>query len=113
MSSSPESAALRIQTLGGFRVWRAGVELEAAAWGREKALHLFQFLVTMRRRPLHKEQIIERLWPALDSQMGDRDFKVALNNLNKALEPQRSPRIPPRFIRRQELTYALNLGDVW
>ena len=46
-------AALRIQTLGGFRIWRAREdEITPAVWGREKALHLFQFFVTLCRTTL-------------------------------------------------------------
>lgn len=112
---SPEMASLRIQTLGGFRLWRDGVEIEPAAWSREKALHLFQFLVTMRRHPspLHKEQIIDRLWPELDAEEGDRDFKVALNTVYKVLEPERKPRVESRFVQRQGLVYRLDLAEIW
>ncbi|MGD1994581.1 MAG: BTAD domain-containing putative transcriptional regulator [Anaerolineae bacterium] len=105
-------AVLRIQTLGGFRVWRDGVEIEPGAWRREKALHLFQFLVTARGKYLHKEQIIDRLWPELDGETGDRDFRVALNAVNKAIEPERRPRAEPRFIRRYGLTYGLNVEEI-
>ncbi|MBI1882550.1 MAG: transcriptional regulator [Chloroflexi bacterium] len=106
---------MRIQTLGGFRLWRDGIEIEPAAWGREKALHLFQFLVTVRRHPspLHKEQIIDRLWPELDLEEGDRDFKVALNTVYKVLEPERKPRAESRFIQRQGLVYSLHLAEAW
>ncbi|MEZ4611484.1 MAG: bacterial transcriptional activator domain-containing protein [Caldilineaceae bacterium] len=38
---------------------------------------------------------------------GDRDFKVALNALHKAIEPERAPRADPYFLRRHELTYGL------
>ncbi len=107
--------ALRIHTLGGFKVWREGVEIPAGDWKREKALHLFQFIITMRRQAarLHKEQIINRLWPHLDSDEGDRDFKVALHTLNKVLEPERKPRTEPRFVQRFDLTYGLNPKLVW
>lgn len=109
-----QPAALRIQTLGSFRVWLRGKELDSPNWQREKALHLFQFFITMRRQgPLHKEDIINRLWPDLDSEEGDRDFKVALYAVNKVLEPNRKPRTAPHFIQRFELTYGLNLDDVW
>jgi DNA-binding SARP family transcriptional activator len=106
---------LRVRTLGGFHVWRDGDEISLAAWGREKALHLFQFFVAMRLQGLrlHKEQIIERLWPQLDMDGGDRDFKVALHAVNKVLEPNRKPRTEPRFIQRHDLTYDLNLAEVW
>jgi two-component SAPR family response regulator len=110
-----ETATLKIKTLGGFCLWRNGVEIEPALWGREKALHLFQFLVTARRRTshLHKEQIIDRLWPELNSIEGDRDFKVALNAIFKVLEPERPPRTESRFIQRQGLVYSLNLAEIW
>ncbi len=108
-AASYETAALRIQTLGGFRVWREGVEVDPTEWGREKAVHLLQFFVTLRRKPLHKEEIIDRLWPDLDSETGNRDFKVALSITLKTLEPDRAPRAQSRFIRRYDLAYGLNL----
>ncbi len=109
------NAALRVCTLGGFRVWLNGDDIPVAAWGREKALHLFQFLITQRMQGqrLHKEQIIERLWPELEIDGGDRDFKVALHAVNKVLEPDRKPRTEPHFIQRYETTYDLNLEDIW
>lgn len=106
-------AALRVQTLGGFHVRCDGSEVPPTAWGREKALHLFQFFITMHRQYLHKEQIIDRLWPELDMEKGDRDFKVALNSINKALEPDREPRSEPRFTLRYGLAYGLDFENVW
>lgn len=110
-----EDAPLRIQTLGHFRVWRDGVEVSSTAWKREKALHLFQFFITMRRQTahLHKEQIIDRLWPDVDFQGGDRDFKVALHTINKVIEPDRKPRAESRFIQRHGLTYGLTPSLIW
>lgn len=112
-SVAAREAALRVQTLGGFRVWRDGAEIAPAAWRREKALYLFQFLVTVRGRYLHKEQIIDRLWPETDAETGDRDFRVALNAVNKALEPQRPPRAEPCFVQRHDLSYGLDAEEVW
>lgn len=113
MNQLPESS-LRIQTLGGFKVWLDAAEIEPGRWQREKALHLFQFFITTRRHgPLHKEEIINRLWPDLDSDEGDRDFKVALHAINKVLEPERKPRTTAKFIQRFDLTYALELSDIW
>lgn len=105
--------ALHVQTLGGFRVWRNGEEVPTTAWGREKAIHLFQFFITMRRQYVHKEQIMDRLWPDLDIDKGDRDFKVALNSINKALEPEREPRSDPLFVKRYGLAYGIDFENVW
>ncbi|MEZ4736101.1 MAG: BTAD domain-containing putative transcriptional regulator [Caldilineaceae bacterium] len=107
------NVALHVQTLGGFRVWRQGEEVPATAWGREKAIHLFQFFITMRRQYVHKEQIMDRLWPDLDIDKGDRDFKVALNSINKALEPEREPRSDPLFVKRYGLAYGIDFENVW
>jgi len=106
-------AALRVRTLGGFGVRREAMEIPEAAWGREKALHLFQFLVTARTTHLHKEQIIDRLWPEIDADEGDRDFKVALNAVYRVLEPGRRPRSESRFVQRSGLVYSLRLDEVW
>ncbi len=104
---------LYVQTLGGFRVWRHDEEIPTTAWGREKAIHLFQFFITMRHHYVHKEQIMDRLWPDLDLTKGDRDFKVALNSINKALEPEREPRSEPRFVKRFGLAYGIDFEFVW
>ncbi len=106
-------APLGVHTLGGFRAWRDGHEIDAAAWGRDKAVQLFQFLVTQRRRRLDKLQIIDQLWPEADPETGDRDFKVALNAVLRALEPQRPPRAEPRFVRRFGQTYGLDMAELW
>ena len=113
-SEQQSDKELQVQTMGGFRVWRAGLEVPASAWSRERALHLFQFLITVRRSAarVHKERIIDLLWPEFDAARGDRDFKVALNAVHKALEPERRPRAQPKFIRRQELTYGLNTAVI-
>ncbi|HUF36913.1 MAG TPA: bacterial transcriptional activator domain-containing protein [Anaerolineales bacterium] len=97
-----------IQTFSGFRVRAGEREIPPTAWTREKALHLFQLLVTLRRTRPHKEQIIDLLWPDLDPETGDRDFRVALNAIQNALEPDRAPRAPSSAIVRSELNYGLN-----
>lgn len=106
------SETLRIQTLGMFRVWRNDTLLPSVVWKREKAQRLLQFLITVRLSDSHqvlpKERIVAELWPTLDEKRADRDFKVALNALNDALEPQREARSLSRFIVRHGLAYGLN-----
>lgn len=105
------TTALRVQTLGGFRVWREGEVL--ADWKREKAVQLFQYLVAHRGVFRHKEHMIEQLWPLSDAATGDRDFKVAMNALTKALEPGRTSRAASRYIERVGSTYALRADALW
>jgi DNA-binding SARP family transcriptional activator len=97
---------LRVQMFGTFRVWRGAQEIQAREWQREKARQLFQFLLTQRGHWVQREQICAALWPEADLDAAERQFKVTLNALNAALEPNRPPRVAPFFIRRQGLAYS-------
>jgi DNA-binding SARP family transcriptional activator len=105
---------LRVQTLGAFRAWRGETEIDPREWKRDKARQLFQLFLTRRGRLLQREEITDVLWPALPPENADRDFKVALSALNKALEPARPPDAPSAYIAREGQTYFLRPGaDLW
>jgi LuxR family maltose regulon positive regulatory protein len=105
---------LRVQTLGDFRVWRGDEEIDARTWRRVKARQLFQLLLTYRGRTMQREEIADILWPDLDPEAIQRHFKVALNALNRALEPERPPGSEPAYILRHSTTYGLRPGaDLW
>lgn len=107
-------AALQVSCMGTFDTVLDGQIISTKEWGRDKTVQLFQFLITARhRRALHKEQIITRLWEDADGASGDRDFKVALHGIHKAIEPNRKSRSESKFIIRQGLTYQLDLSQVW
>ncbi len=104
---------LRIRALGAFRVWRGQEEIGGRAWGREKARQLFHLFLAHRGQMLPKPRIIDTLWPDLDLGAADGTFRVALNTLNKVLEPERKGS-HPRFIQRDGASYGLLVGgDVW
>jgi LuxR family transcriptional regulator, maltose regulon positive regulatory protein len=102
-----DNTTLTIRTLGQFVVIRDDERLPDTAWGREKARQLFQYLITNRQRFTAKERIIDDLWPELDMERADRDFKVALNALNSALQPERASRGLSAYIARQGSSYGL------
>lgn len=99
---------LKIDTLGGFRVWLGDREILEKDWQRANAKRLFQYLITKRKQEIPKEVIQTDLWPELDEDTLDRDFKVALNALTKALEPDRKARTSSFYIIRNGSTYRLN-----
>lgn len=104
------NAIIRIETLGNFVVWRNHIKVESKSWGRDKTIQLLQYLVSYRQRnALHKEKIMDNLW----EDWNDRDFKVALHGINKALEPERPSRTEPQFIVRQGVSYQIDLEKVW
>lgn len=107
-SGSEPHPPLYVQTLGPFRVWRGEQEITPSAWGRGKALQLFQLLLSARSRPLHREQILETLWPEADPRTGAANLRVALSALHKALEPQRSRGQRPFYVQRRGELLLLN-----
>ena len=108
-SESVATAALYVQTLGPFRVWRKGQEIERGSWGREKALHLLQLFVCSRRRALHREEILEALWPDSSPATATTGLRVALSALRTALEPDRVAGVECPFLRRDGDTIGLAL----
>ena len=99
---------LWVRTLGPLSVWRGGVQVASREWQREKARQLFQLFLTTRGQWLQREQIVDMLWPDLPAESAARDFKVALNALNRALEPKRERNAPSYFIIRQGSAYGIN-----
>lgn len=82
-----------------------GPELE---WQREKAKEMFLYFLMNRDRYIPKEEMMQQLWGELDEKSADRNFKVTLNALLKALEPERQAREPSFFILRNKNMYRLN-----
>ncbi|RLQ97259.1 BTAD domain-containing putative transcriptional regulator [Falsibacillus albus] len=103
---------LSIKTFGEFKVKIGEAVIEERDWQREKARELLQFFVIHRGEWWRKEDICHELWPENDEKSNERDFKVALNALNNALEPNRKPREKPFFIQRLNNGYGLNIKAV-
>ena len=101
---------LRVQTLGGFQVWRGDEAVPSNGWRREKARQLFQLLITYRTSPLDRDQICEHLWPEADLAIAQRNFKITLNTLYQVLEHEREPGAESAFILREGSTYSLRPG---
>ncbi len=99
---------LDIRTLGPFEVSRGSSLISPRDWQREKARQLMQFFVNGRGKLFTREQICDRMWPHLEGDTATQNLKVALNALNRALEPNRETGINSFFILRRENMYGLN-----
>lgn len=98
---------LRIKTFGHFQTWLGDKPVHEKAWKREKAKEFIQLLTT-KNKGLSKNEILSLLWPESDEQSAQRDFKVALNALNNAIEPDRKVRGKAFFVERSGSMYFLN-----
>ena len=54
---------VRIRLLGGFEVQVDGVPVPSQAWSRRSAASLVKLLALADDRRLHREQVVEALWP--------------------------------------------------
>lgn len=59
------AVTIEIQLLGGFRVSVDGTALPDGAWRRRHAAGLVKLLALAPNRTLHREQVIDALWPDL------------------------------------------------
>ncbi len=69
---------MRIRLLGGFSVSVGSRVIGAGEWRLKKVRSLIKLLALAENHRLHREQIMNRLWP-------DLDMKSAINNLHRAL----------------------------
>lgn len=101
-SGSDALRSLRIRLLGGFRVERVGTGQAVSDWPRRSAKTLIKLLAVQPGHALHREQVIDVLWPKVDAES-------ALNSLAKALHAARRA-LEPKLARRQDSAY-LRLTD--
>lgn len=57
---------IQITLLGGFAVSVDGRVVPPAAWARRQATHLVKLLALAPRHQLHREQVMDALWPDVD-----------------------------------------------
>ena len=65
MADSSGAAKVEIRMLGGFEVLLDGAPVPAAGWPRPQAATLVKLLALAPGRRLHREQLVDRLWPDL------------------------------------------------
>ncbi len=79
--------AIHIKCFGKFKVWRGDSLIEDDAWHRQKSKLLLKALVARGARQVAREVLMEDLWPDQDQRAAEKNFKVTLHRLRKALEP--------------------------
>jgi len=85
-SGGIEAEAVRVWLLGGFRVSVGSRIIEASRWWLRKAGSLIKLLVLAEGHRLHRERIMDVLWPDLDT-------KSAASNLHRVLHFARRTRV--------------------
>jgi len=91
-----------VRLLGGFCIERSDVRQAVSDWPRRSAKTLIKLLAIQPGHALHREQVIDVLWPQVNAES-------ALNSLGKALHVARRA-LQPGLPRRQDSAY-LRLAD--
>lgn len=104
--------SLEIYCFGGFRLLRGGRCVDSSAM-RPRVRSLMQLLSLYACRPVHRELLLEALWPDLDTQAGIRNLQVTVSQLRAFLEPESPHGDRQRRLRREGESYRLALlpGD--
>jgi DNA-binding SARP family transcriptional activator len=108
-----EVPQLRLHLLGGFRVGRDATDVAAGAWQRRSAKALTKLLAATPGHALHREQVLEMLWPEVDLDSALNSFGKALHAARRALEPELLPRESSSYLQLNDSVVALDPEHVW
>jgi PAS domain S-box-containing protein len=81
----PQPGLLQIFTLGKFGLAANGCGIAIEKWKRRQAVTLLKILVTHLDRPVHRERILDCLWPDVDEERGWGRLKVTMYYLRTQL----------------------------
>jgi ATP/maltotriose-dependent transcriptional regulator MalT/DNA-binding SARP family transcriptional activator len=98
-------APVAVQSLGRFRVLRAGEPVPPAAWQSRKARDLFKILVARRGRPTPRDYLMEALWPKQSPEPLGNRLSVLLSTIRGVLDPEKQ-HDPGHFV-------AANKRSLW
>ena len=104
---------LRLRLLGGFCAERIGVGRPVSGWHRRTAKTLTKLLAATPGHSLHREQILEILWPGIAPVSALNSFGKALHAARHALEPELLPRERSSYLRLTESLVTLDPEHVW
>jgi len=111
-SALKSAPRIEMHLLGGFRVVRGhGAEL-VADWHRRSAMTLTKILATCPEHTLHREQVIEILWPRVDVESALNSLAKALHAARRTLEPSRPPRQDSAYLRLSGAMLVLDTENV-
>jgi DNA-binding SARP family transcriptional activator len=98
--------------LGEFSVERVGVGQAVSEWPRRSAKTLIKLVAVQPGHALHREQVIDVLWPKVDAEAALNNFGKALHAARRALEPERPQRQESAYLRLADGMLALNTEHV-
>lgn len=103
---------LRVSLLGGFRVELGDPATPISGWQRRSAKTLTKLLATAPGHALHREQVLELLWPGSNLDSALNSFGKALHAARRAFQPGLLPRQQSPYLLMIDSMVALNVEHV-
>src|SRR5918995_7201072 len=104
-SSSEGPFPVRIRLLGGFSVWVGSHAVAEGAWHLRKAKSLVKLLALAGDHTLHREQIMDLLWPELGKRAASNNLRGSLHGARRALAAD--PIVASHYLASKEERVAL------
>jgi pimeloyl-ACP methyl ester carboxylesterase/DNA-binding SARP family transcriptional activator/class 3 adenylate cyclase len=99
--------ALKIYTLGQFKIFKEGEALALARKGKQKPLSMLKALIALGgEQGISEDQIADALWPDAEGDMAHRSFATTLHRLRKVIDF-------PEAIQLREGRLSLNRKYCW
>ena len=96
---------MRVRMLGGFSVSVGSRILEEGAWRLRKAANLVKILALSPGHRMHRERVMDMLWPDLGSQAASNNLRGVIHAARRTLEPD--PSADSRYLTLQDDQVAL------
>ena len=106
----PQRGLMQIFTLGKFGLAANGSGIAVDKWKRRQAVTLLKILVTHLDRPVHRERILDCLWPDVDEERGWGRLKVTMYYLRTQL---RAAGVAEDAVQTIGNAYLLRRDAVW
>jgi DNA-binding SARP family transcriptional activator len=114
MESDQALKRLSIQLLGDFCVSVGSRTIDEREWTSRRARSLVKLLALAPRHRLHREHIIDRLWPDMGPEDGANNLHKALYMARRILEPDLAPRRASSYLQlRHDLLVLEAPGGLW
>ena len=84
-------AALEIRLLGGFEARVGAQSVPSSVWRQRRAAAIVKLLALEPGHRLHREQLLDTLWPELDPESASNNLRGALHHARQGLERVGAP----------------------
>lgn len=105
---------LELRLLGAATVFVDGVPVEERQWTRRKSKALLKILALAPQHQLHREQLIEHLWPEQEAELAANNLNKIIHAARRALEPALKSGADSRFVLTHDQHVMLRApGGLW